>query len=263
MSELIEPLDPDDGEEVLAEDDHELALRLAVEAGKRLVMLRDDLFARGHPGWRVMDEGDLAAHRFLVACLAEARPLDPVLSEEGVDQSDRLQSTRVWIVDPLDGTNEYGEGRPDWAVHVALVEDGTPVAAAVSLPAMGRVYGTRPAAVLPDVSHRRPRFVVSRFRAAYSTMALASALGADVLRMGSAGAKAMAVVSGEADVYAHAGGMYEWDSCAPAAVAAAAGLHVSRIDGTPLVYNRPDPWLPDLLICRRELADDVLTHLWS
>jgi 3'(2'), 5'-bisphosphate nucleotidase len=246
-----------------AEDDHALALRLATEAGVRLVALRDDLFERGHPGWRVMDEGDLAGHRFLMAALAEARPQDPVLSEEGVDRSDRLSSRRVWIVDPLDGTNEYGEGRPDWAVHVALVEDGTPIAGAVALPAMGRAFGTRPAPVVPDVSHRRTRFVVSRFRASYATMSLAAAMQADVLRMGSAGAKAMAVVMGEADVYAHAGGMYEWDSCAPAAVAVAAGLHASRIDGAPLVYNRPDPWLPDLLVCRPELAEQVLENLWG
>ena len=92
-------------------------------------------------------------------------------------------------------------------------------------------------------------------------MIVAEALGAELVAMGSAGAKAMAVVLGHADIYAHSGGQYEWDSCAPVAVAKAAGLHVSRIDGSELRYNQPDPYLPDLLICRPELAAEVLRAL--
>ena len=150
----------------------------------------------------------------------------------------------MWIIDPLDGTNEFGEpGRPDWAVHVALVVDGEPAAAAVALPAVGRTFVTNPAPTVPPAGDRRPRIVTSRFRSPQAAVA-AQVLGADVVRLGSAGAKTMAVVMGHADVYAHHGGMYEWDSAAPAAVAAAAGLHVSRIDGSPLVYNNPIPGSP-------------------
>jgi 3'(2'), 5'-bisphosphate nucleotidase len=246
------------------ESDDALAARLATAAGSLLVTLRDDM--AGHaPYWQVMDEGDAAAHHFLVRELAVARPEDAVLSEEGLDSRARLSADRVWIIDPLDGTNEFGEpGRADWAVHVALVRDGRPVAAAVALPAVGVTFSTDPAPPPPaPVTDRRPRVVVSRNRAPYASLIVAQALGADVVRLGSAGAKAMAVVTGDVDVYAHAGGMYEWDSCAPAAVAAAAGLHVSRIDGTPLQYNRPDPWLPDFLVCRPELARPVLEALWS
>jgi 3'(2'), 5'-bisphosphate nucleotidase len=247
------------------EDDHRLAARLATEAGELLVRLRDELWRSGAHAWQVMDEGDAAAHHYLAGELRRFRPGDAVLSEEGRDTSNRLTNNRVWIIDPLDGTNEFGEaGRSDWAVHVALVTDGVPIAGAVALPAMHRTFATQPAPPPPAPRGERPiRLVTSRFRAPYATGLLAHALGAEVLRIGSAGAKTMAVVAGDADVYAHAGGMYEWDSAAPAAVAAAAGLHVSRIDGSPLVYNRPDPWLPDLLVCRPELADDVLAALWS
>jgi 3'(2'), 5'-bisphosphate nucleotidase len=212
-----------------------------------------------------MDEGDAVSHHFLVQALAAARPDDAVLSEEGRDSRARLSADRVWIIDPLDGTNEFGEpGRPDWAVHVALVTDGRPVAAAVALPAARRTYATEPApAPPPPLDGRRLRVVMSRSRAPHASVVVAAALDAELLRLGSAGAKTMAVVAGDADVYVHAGGMYEWDSCAPTAVAAAAGLHVSRIDGSPLRYNRPDPWLPDLLVCRRELAAPVLEALWS
>jgi 3'(2'), 5'-bisphosphate nucleotidase len=213
----------------------------------------------------VMDDGDAAAHHFLVQELAAARPDDAILSEEGLDSRARLSAERVWIIDPLDGTNEFGEpGRSDWAVHVALVTDGRPIAAAVSLPAIRRVFATDPPpAPPPPLDGRRPRVVMSRSRAPHASVAIAQQLGAELVRLGSAGAKTMAVVTGEADIYAHAGGMYEWDSCAPTAVAAAAGLHVSRIDGSPLRYNRPDPWLPDLLVCRPELAAPVLEALWK
>jgi 3'(2'), 5'-bisphosphate nucleotidase len=246
------------------EDDHALAARLATEAGELLVELRSASFGAGTHPWQVMDEGDMRSHHFLVQALHEARPDDAILSEEGRDSSNRLTANRVWIVDPLDGTNEFGEpGRPDWAVHVALVVEAQPVAAAVALPALGVTFCTRPAPVVPPQGDRPVRIVTSRFRSPQAAVIAAQVLGADFVRLGSAGAKAMAVVMGQADVYAHHGGMYEWDSAAPAAVAAAAGLHVSRIDGSPLVYNNPDPWLPDLLVCRPELAEPVLHALWS
>jgi 3'(2'), 5'-bisphosphate nucleotidase len=241
-----------------AAGDAALSAALAVVAGRMLVAIRNVMFADGVAPWEVMDEGDAQAHLLLVAALAEHRPADSVLSEEGRDDRRRLQAERVWIVDPLDGTNEYGENRPDWAVHVALWERGELTAGAVSLPSVGAVFCSDPAPVLPPPVRTRARLVTSRFRAPYEAARIAQALDADGIRMGSAGAKAMSVVMGEADVYAHAGGMYEWDSAAPVVVAAAAGLHVSRIDGSPLIYNRSDPWLPDVLICRKELAATAL-----
>jgi 3'(2'), 5'-bisphosphate nucleotidase len=182
-----------------------------------------------------------------------------VLSEEGKDDQARLAESRVWIVDPVDGTREYGEGRTDWAVHVALAVEGVPAAGAVALPGLGLTLSTEPPAVLPDRDPARPvRLVVSRSRPPALATTVADTLGGVLVPMGSAGAKAMAVVRGEADVYVHGGGQYEWDNCAPAAVALAAGLHASRLDGGPLRYNNPDPYLPDLVICRPELADAVL-----
>jgi 3'(2'), 5'-bisphosphate nucleotidase len=244
--------------------DAELATRLAVDAGRLLVQLRDEMFGRGAPPWQVMDNGDLASHRFLLDELSTHRPTDPVLSEEGVEDPRRFGSDRVWIVDPLDGTNEYGEhGRHDWAVHVALWERDHFVAGAVSLPALEMVFSTEPAPALPPQRAERPRVVTSRTRNPPAAVIVANTLDCDAVRLGSAGAKAMAVVVGEADIYVHDGGMYQWDSAAPAAVALAAGLHVSRIDGSPLVYNERDPWLPDFLVCRKELADAVLDALWG
>jgi 3'(2'), 5'-bisphosphate nucleotidase len=242
-------------------NDHVLAARLATEAGVLLVGLRDEL--AGAPRWRLMDEGDAAAHEFLVAALRVSRPGDAVLSEEGADSAARLSAERVWIVDPLDGTHEYGEGRADWAVHVALWQDGALVAGAVALPVPGVTHATEPAPSLPPLRTGRPRLITSRSWAPYAAINVVEALGADVMRLGSAGAKAMAVVVGEADIYVHDGGMYEWDTAAPVAVALAAGLHASRIDGSPLVYNRRDPWLPDVLICRAELADEAIRAIWS
>jgi 3'(2'), 5'-bisphosphate nucleotidase len=231
-------------------DDHADAARLADEAGRLLLRIRD---AGGA-------EGDRRSHELLLSRLREAHPDDAVLSEEGADDPSRLTADRVWIIDPLDGTREYGEPpRDDWAVHVALVIDGTPEAGAVALPAQGVTLSTaRPPAVPPAPA--RPRIVVSRTRPPAWADALASALDADLVPMGSAGAKAMSIVQGVADIYAHAGGQYEWDSAAPVAVATAAGLHCSRIDGGILTYNRPDPWLPDLLICRPEWAEQVIGH---
>ena len=198
-------------------------------------------------------------HGWLQKLVGEWTSEATMLSEEGKADPQRLDHDRVWIVDPLDGTREFGEaGRTDWAVHVALAVGGAPAAGAVALPGLGVVLGTEPAPAPPPPYDGRPRLVVSRTRPPAVALALAEALGGELLEMGSAGAKAMAVVRGDVDVYAHGGGQYEWDSCAPVAVAAAAGLHVSRLDGSALVYNQPDPWLPDLLICRPELVEAVL-----
>ena len=246
------------------ETDAELATRLAVEAGRLLVELRNDMFAAFAPPWQVMDNGDILAHRFLMHELATHRRLDAVLSEEGADDGRRHGTDRVWIVDPLDGTNEYGErGRDDWAVHVALWDRDALTAAAVSLPALDMVFSTEPAPVVPEPRFAKPRLITSRNRAPHAAVIVANALDCEAVRLGSAGAKAMAVVLGEADIYLHDGGMYQWDSAAPTGVAAAAGLHVSRIDGSPLVYNARDAWLPDFLVCRQELAEPVLDALWG
>jgi 3'(2'), 5'-bisphosphate nucleotidase len=243
--------------------DHALTARLAADAGRLLVSLRADLVARGAPTDELKDEGDRQAHDLLMAALApQVAGGDAVLSEEGADDQTRLDHRRVWIVDPLDGTREFGEPpRTDWAVHVALTIDGVPAAGAVALPARGRVLGTAPPPTVPPAHDGPPRVIVSRSRPPAAATWLAHELGGQLVTMGSAGAKAMAVVLGDADVYAHSGGQYEWDSCAPVAVAAAAGLHVSRLDGSALRYNNADPYLPDLLICRAELADPVLAAL--
>ena len=244
------------------EGDARLAARLATEAGHLLVRLRDELTRAGAPAWQVMDTGDLASHRFITQALAEARPDDAVLSEEGLEDPRRFVTDRVWIVDPLDGTSEFGEdGRHDWAVHIALWDVDHFAAGAVSIPVLGVTYCTDPPPVIPVSTRTRARLVTSRTRNPYVAVVVARALGAEAVRLGSAGAKAMAVVAGEADIYVHDGGMYQWDSAAPAAVALAAGLHVSRIDGSPMVFNEPDPWLPDLLICRPEFAEPVLKAL--
>ena len=247
-------------------DDHRLAAHLAHETGVQLNALRAQLFADGAAPWNVMDTGDAAGHRFLVDALAQHRPNDAVLSEEGADNPKRLSADRVWIIDPLDGTNEYGErGRSDWAIHVALWERGELVAGAVSLPAVGLTLDTHPETrpQLPPTPNRRVRLITSRNRAPYSAVLVANAIDCDAIRLGSAGAKAMAVVMGEADIYVHDGGQHQWDSAAPVAVARAAGFHTSRIDGSPLVYNERDTWLPDLLICRPELAEPVMQALWG
>jgi 3'(2'), 5'-bisphosphate nucleotidase len=242
-------------------DDHTLAARLATEAGALLVDLRARHAAESTvvDGKQLGREGDRRAHDLLMAGLAAARPGDAVLSEEGVAEAARLTAGRVWIVDPLDGTREYGEvPRTDWAVHVALVVDGEAVAGAVALPGRELTLATEPPPPPPPAWGGPPRVVVSRTRPPVEATRVADALGGELVPLGSAGAKAMAVVLGEADVYAHSGGQYEWDSAAPVAVARAAGLHVSRLDGSPLVYNRPDPYLPDLLVCRADLATSVI-----
>ncbi|MBF6175341.1 3'(2'),5'-bisphosphate nucleotidase CysQ [Nocardia blacklockiae] len=230
-------------------DDHYLAAALAEEAGELLL----DIRAQGGA------VGDRRSNALLLERLRRERPDDAVLSEESPDDRVRLGRSRVWIVDPLDGTREYGQPpREDWAVHVALAVDGVPDAGAVALPAQGLVLHTGEPPALAPAQDGPVRIVVSRSRPSREVQLMTVALSATPVPMGSAGAKAMAVVRGVADVYAHSGGQYEWDSCAPVAVAAAAGLHVSRLDGSPLRYNRPDPYLPDLLICRPELAERVL-----
>ena len=246
------------------ESDAQLATRLATEAGHRLLELREQMFTAGAASHEVKDAGDAVAQEFLAAEFAQHRPDDAVLSEEGSEDPRRFDADRVWIVDPLDGTREYGEqGRSDWAVHIALWTTDCFGAAAVSLPAADRTFSTDPAPPLPPYTRDRPRLVTSRSRAPYAAVLVAEGLGCEAVRLGSAGAKAMSVVTGESDIYVHDGGMYQWDSAAPAAVAAAAGMHTSRIDGTPLVYNDRDPWLPDFIVCRPELAEPVLKALWG
>jgi 3'(2'), 5'-bisphosphate nucleotidase len=233
--------------------DDQLAADLAAAAGDLLLAIRDE---RAESGRELGKRGDREANALLLRRLGEARPDDFVLSEEARDNQARCAASRVWIIDPLDGTREYSEGRDDWAVHVALAIDGDAVSGAVALPGKRVVYATdRPLA--PPSAAQHVRMVVSRTRPPAVASRVATAIDAELVPMGSAGAKAMAVVSGDADIYIHAGGQYEWDNCAPVAVARAHGLHVSRLDGGPLVYNCADPLLPDLLICRRELLPKV------
>lgn len=237
-------------------NDHEVAAHLAGQAGELLLAVRDEL-SQATEGERKA-AGDKRSHDFLMAALARVRPEDAVLSEEGADNPVRLQARRVWIVDPLDGTREFSElGRDDWAVHVALWESGELVAGAVALPAQGVTLAT-PDVAFPPAYSGPPRIVVSRTRPPAIALQVRDHLDGTLVAMGSAGAKVAAVVQGVADVYVHAGGQYEWDSAAPVAVARAAGLHTSRIDGTPLEYNRADPLLPDLVVCRPEYAKAVL-----
>jgi 3'(2'), 5'-bisphosphate nucleotidase len=244
------------------EHDHIEAERIATETGHLLNESRDRLFALGLSSWRIGDEGDRAAHNFIVDELRAAFPHDTVLSEEGADPVARLTAERVWIVDPVDGTREFGErGRTDWAVHIALTESGVATAGAVALPAVGITHSTHTPSVLPPRKDGPPRLAVSRTRASGAAMVVAEALDGQFISLGSAGAKAMAVVMGYADIYAHSGGQYEWDNCAPAVVAEAAGLHVSRIDGSEMRFNERDPWSPDFLFSRPEFAKDALAAL--
>jgi 3'(2'), 5'-bisphosphate nucleotidase len=248
-------------------DDAQLAVWLAEQAGAALLALRAEL-GYGDPG-ALRKAGDLRSHELLVAELARLRPDDAVLSEEGKDDPARLRADRVWIVDPLDGTREYAEeGRADWAVHVALWSRSGPggeaglIAGAVGLPAQGIVYGTATPPAVPASDPAEPvRLAASRTRPPAFLRSLSERIGGVEVPMGSAGAKIAAVISGDVDAYVHAGGQYEWDSAAPVAVARAAGLHTSRVDGTPLEYNRANPRLPDLVVCRPELADPILSTL--
>ena len=240
-------------------NDHTLAATLASEAGRLLLEVRTE-FADATAQER-KTAGDQRSHDFLMEQLAAACPDDAVLSEEGADDPVRLRSDRVWIVDPLDGTREFSElDRDDWAVHVALWQAGELVAGAVALPAQGVTLSTPEVAALPPAP-AVPRIVVSRTRPPAVALRVRDQLGATLVEMGSAGAKVAAVVQGHAEVYVHAGGQYEWDSAAPVAVARAAGLHTSRIDGSPLRYNQADLLLPDLLVCRPEYAQAALAAL--
>ena len=234
--------------------DAELAAHLAEIAGKMLM----DVRACGLLSGKALGvAGDQTANQFLCHALRAQRPGDGLLSEEEKDNAERLSKSRVWIVDPVDGTREYGEDRLDWAVHVGLAINGEAIIGAVALPGMGVVLRSdQPQPLAPATA--TARMVVSRSRPAAEAIKVAEAIGAELIPMGSAGAKAMAVVRGQADIYLHTGGQYEWDSCAPVAVAAAHGLHVSRVDGSPLRYNQADVYMPDLLICRPEWAQKVL-----
>jgi len=237
-------------------DDVEVARRAARAAADVLMTLR----AQGELTGRALgDAGDAAAQRAILAALTADRPDDVVFSEEAVDDPRRLTADRVWIVDPLDGTREYGEpGRHDWAVHVALWSGGDLTAAAVALPALDEVLLTSPAPTLPARGDGSVRVAVSRSRPPAEAAAVAAVLDAELVPLGSAGYKTVAVARGEVDAYVHSGGQYQWDSAAPVAIARAAGLTTCRLDGSPLVYNDPDPWLPDLVVCRPELADRIL-----
>ena len=234
--------------------DAELAAHLAEAAGRILLEVR----ASGVFSAKALGKaGDQTANQFLVHALKEARPKDGLLSEESKCDGERLAKRRVWIVDPVDGTREYGEGRADWAVHVALSIDGVAAIGAVALPGAGMVLRSDKPQALPQPGAPL-RMVVSRTRPAREAVAVAEKLGAELVPMGSSGAKAMAIIRGEADIYLHSGGQYEWDSAAPVAVALAHGLHCSRLDGSPLVYNNEDVYMPDLLIARKEHAELTL-----
>ena len=236
-------------------DDHQVAAWAATEAGHLLLEVRQ----QGLEGRALKDAGDQAAHELLMQLLAEARPDDVVLSEEGKDDRRRLERDRVWIVDPLDGTREFSEPpRDDWAVHVALWERGELVAGAVALPTLDQTFHTGEPPVVPPSTASRPRIVASRTRPPDFVKALVEHLDGELVPMGSAGAKVMSVVRDVADAYVHAGGQYEWDNAAPVAVARAAGLFCSRVDGSELAYNQDDVSLPDLIVCRPELSEAIL-----
>ncbi|QKT06401.1 3'(2'),5'-bisphosphate nucleotidase CysQ [Gordonia sp. X0973] len=237
-------------------DDAELAAQIAHGAGQILLGVRHDGLLDGR---LVGDAGDQIAQAWIGAVLRRRRPHDAVLSEEAEDVGDRASSSRVWIVDPLDGTTEFSHGTDDWAVHVALTVDGRPDVAAVSIPGRGELF--RSDRIEPVGGELTGRIAVSRFGGSYEAAHVANALGLARVSIGSAGAKAMAVVRGDVDAYVHAGGQYEWDNCAPVGVCAAAGLHCSRLDGSEIVYNQRIPYMPDFLICRTEIADEALEAL--
>jgi 3'(2'), 5'-bisphosphate nucleotidase len=247
--------DPGNPPDDATTDDHVLATWLAETAGRRLLEVR----AEGLEGRALKDAGDRAAHELLMTLLAEHRPADAVLSEEGKDDKRRLESERVWIVDPLDGTREFSEvPRDDWAVHVALWQAGDLTAGAVAQPVLGETFNTGTPPVVPPRTADRPRIAVSRSRPPAFVHPLAEELDAELVAMGSAGVKVISVARDITDAYVHSGGQYEWDSAAPVAVARAAGLYTSRIDGSPLQYNQDDVYLPDLIVCRPELAEQIV-----
>jgi 3'(2'), 5'-bisphosphate nucleotidase len=238
-------------------NDVEFATHLAEVAGRLLIEVR----SAGVLSPKALGKaGDATANQFLVHAIKEQRPDDGLLSEEEKDSPERLNKSRVWIIDPVDGTREYGEARTDWAVHIGLAIDGVAVMGAVGLPGLNKVLRTDQPVPVPPAPETL-RMVVSRTRPAREATEVAEKLGAELVPMGSAGAKAMSIILGDADIYLHSGGQYEWDSCAPVAVALAHGLHCSRIDGSPLIYNQADVYMPDLLICRKEHAERVLAEV--
>lgn len=243
-------------------DDHAFAVWAAEQAGAVLLQVRAGAADNGLEGRALKDAGDAAAQEVLARVLGEHRPDDAVLSEEASDDKGRLDARRVWIIDPLDGTREFSEPpRDDWAVHVALWEDGELVAGAVAQPALGETFSTGTPREVPARTAERPRIAVSRTRPPAFVEALAAEIDAELVPMGSAGVKVMSVVRDLADAYVHAGGQYQWDNAAPVAVARAAGLHCSRVDGSPLVYNEDDTSLPDLIVCRPELAEEIIAFV--
>ena len=257
--------------------DAALAAEVAEEAGELLLAVREEIGF--YDPYDLGDAGDRRANTLILDRLRRARPDDAVLSEEAVDDISRVQADRVWIVDPVDGTREFSmPGRTDWAVHIALwqrlgaagptifLTDGSAgglTDAAVALPARGEVYRTDTVTAPPPRTDGPIRITASSNRPPAVLWRLREQLDIQLIRIGSAGAKAMAVVRGDVDAYVHAGGQWEWDSAAPAGVLWAAGMHASRLDGSPLVYNRRDPYLPDLLMCRAELADVLLEAMWA
>jgi len=247
---------------VATADDHRLAASAASDAGQTLNTLQQDLLhgrITGVSWWD--DHGDAIGHNMLVERFGADRPHDGLLSEEGADDRQRLADDRVWIVDPLDGSVDFGRGAGDWAVHVALTEGGVATAGAVSLPVTGSVFSTQLPATVPDRNGRRPVVVAGRSRVGWDGVRVAEAIDASLMTCGSAGVKAMLVVMGEADVYIHGGPLYEWDVCAPAVVAAAAGLHVSDAKGHRLVYNKSRPVAPGFIVCRPEFAAATIDAL--
>ncbi len=238
------------------------AAALASQAGEYLRDMQVELVEGGERGgWWPEERADAAGHDLLMQLLGEQRPDDGVLSEEGEDDLARLGRDRVWIVDPLDGSSDYGWGRAEWAIHVALVVGGIGHAAAVALPVHGLVFSTAVVPTVPERQSDTPVVVTGRSRVRIDGERVARALGADLMACGSAGVKAMLVVTGQADVYVHAGPLWEWDVCAPAIVAQAAGLHVSDAAGRPLTFNKQRAVNPGFIVSRPELAGAVLDSL--
>lgn len=235
--------------------DARLTHRLAQGTGEILKGVRNVGVLRGRS---LGDAGDDLAQSWISRTLAQHRPGDGFLSEEAADNPARLKKDRVWIVDPLDGTKEFATGRQDWAVHIALVENGRPTHAAVGMPDLGVVFDS--ADVRAVVGPYSRKIVVSHNRPPAVASYVAQEMGYETVQLGSAGAKAIHVLLGDSDAYIHAGGQYEWDSAAPVGVATAAGLHCSRLDGSALTYNNKDTYVPDMLICRPELAEEIMAH---
>ena len=235
-------------------NDATLAQRLAQGTGEILKGVRNVGLLRGT---ELGKAGDALAQDWIARSLVQHRPNDAMLSEEAEDDLARLDNSRVWIIDPLDGTREYAGGRQDWAVHIALVENGKIIEAAVGMPDLGRVFSSSEVRAVEGA--RTNRLVISQNTTPAIAEFIAEDLGLELVTMGSCGAKAVSVILGDNDAYVHAGGQYEWDNAAPVGIAQAAGLHTSRLDGTDLCYNCESPYLPDLVISRPDMADEILS----